>query len=120
MITHEVIQEAVRRARWDPDQQPLRAVLDQFSNRDSSPQCLFMLAAGSLRWVWQEMFVEQQAVAITIRMLERMAARPQGHEIVNALCMNIAHVFGLDVVNSKKAKDVIVSWARANRTIVRS
>ena len=118
VINDELIQDAVTRSDWSPDQEPLRIVLDQFANKDVIVQGLFALAAASLRWIWQQSLLEQQALNITIRILDRLASRPKGRNIIGALLENADGVFALDVVSASKVKTVISGWLGSRRGII--
>lgn len=117
MITAELIREAVLRSEWRLDEAPLSHVLDQFANDESIPEGLLFLAGATIRWAWQHAPLHQHAEALTTRILERLASRKKGHQIIRALAASMKMLFGLDVINGQRARDLVEQWLRASRRI---
>ena len=111
-----IIMRAVEKSDGDIDRTPLRQVLDWFSDEKAKKDGQFMIAGGTLKSLWQTSLVDDTAQRITIRIMERLAQRPGGQNVINGLLHNIDAIFGLDVVNAARARQVIEAWLKGSRT----
>jgi len=112
---------AIEKSDGDINKAPAFQVFNWFSNPNVKPQGQFYITSNVIKRVWQETKLDSIAQQITIRILERLAQRPNGHFVIEGLNNNIRQIFGLDVINGEKAKTTIQSWllgTQRNRLIL--
>lgn len=111
-----IIMRAVEKSDGDVDRTPLRQVLDWFSDKNAKKEGQFMIAAGTLKSLWQSSVVGGTAQRLTIRILERLAQRPGGLDVIKGLLQNVDAIFGLDVVHAAGVREVVEAWLKGSRT----
>jgi hypothetical protein len=119
--TIDTFMVAIEKSDSNVDQAPAFQVFNWFSNPNVRPQGQFYIASGVIKRVWQETNLDSIAQQITIRILERLAQRPNGHFVIEGLHDGIRQIFGIDVINAEKAKKTIQGWllgTQRNRLIL--
>jgi hypothetical protein len=111
-----IIVRAVHEVAGKVDSPPLRQVLDWFSDENADKHGQFMFAAGAIKQIWQSSLLENLVQQVTIRIMENLSRRPGGMEIIQGLHQNIDRIFGVDVVNAQKTKQIIEGWLRGGRS----
>lgn len=116
----EILLKAADKADQDVDKPPLLQALDWFANPNVKLLGLIDIGAMFLKAHWQENHIENVSQAVTIRVLERLSARPGGFDVIKTWLQDIHVIFGLDVVNAAKMKNVIIAWlaGRGRRIII--
>lgn len=112
-----VISKALEETGGDVDKSPLCEAMEQFSDEQSKLEGIFRLACGVIKHVWQVGAVGILPEAITIRILEKLSKRAQGYDAINALLRVTDNIFGVDVVNASKVKNVIRGWLASGHII---
>jgi len=113
-----VIMHALELAGAEADSPPLREVLDWFADTRAKREGQFVIGAGALKCIWQSNHVESSVQRITIRILERLSQRPGGVDMIKGLLGSIDRIFGVDVINAQRARNVIVGWLKSGGTRV--
>lgn len=111
-----IIVRAVHEVNGKVDSPPLCQVLDWFSDENADKHGQFMFAAGAIKQIWQSSLLENPVQQVTIRILENLSRRPGGMEIIQGLLQNIDRIFGVDVVNAHKTKQIIEGWLRGGKS----
>ena len=106
---------AVEKTNGDVDKGPLSQALDWFGDPNVQIEGIARIGAMFLRDLWRSGHLESISQTVTIRMLERLAKRPKGQSVVKSWLVNINIIFGLDVINAAKVKEVIESWLRGGQ-----
>jgi tetratricopeptide (TPR) repeat protein len=107
-----IIVRAVEEADGRVDSPPLCQVLTWFSDQNADKQGQFMIAAGVMKCIWQSRLIENAVQQVTIRILEHLSRRQGGMEIIQGLFQNIDRIFGVDVMNAHKTRQIIAGWLR--------
>lgn len=106
---------AVEKTNGDVDKGPLSQALDWFGDPNVQIEGIARIGAMFLRDLWRSGHLESINQTVTIRMLEQLAKRPKGQSVVKSWLVNINIIFGLDVINAAKVKEVIESWLRGGQ-----
>lgn len=115
----DVVVAACRAADWNPDRFPAKRVLDHFSNPDLDLRPLATVLYSSIVRVWQTCPLEESAGFLTLRILDRVASRLDGRQLVEALKNDISKLFGLDVIRGDRARRVVAAFlAMPSRKII--
>jgi len=77
-----------------------------------STRNLVALLLGIVRLLWQNAPTEEVATQLTIAVLERIRMRGDARQVLPLLVRTMPTIFGLDVLNLKKAGDVFEAWRR--------
>ncbi|MFW6039214.1 MAG: PIN domain-containing protein, partial [bacterium] len=111
----------VRRAseltEWDPKQQPLRAVLEEFSKEHTELETMARIAAETLQLLWQKGAVDQASERVTLALLNEIARRSGGRRLVRSLAANADSIFGIDVMTGARVTQLLRAWLAGNRGI---
>ncbi len=113
--TIETFMLAMEKSNNNIDQAPAFQVFNWFSDPNVKTQGQFYFAAGVIKKAWQDINIDDISQHITIRILERLAQRPKGYFAIESLRNGIRQMFGLDVINAKKAQDTIGGWLRGTQ-----
>ncbi len=116
--TIDTFMAAIGKSNNDIDQAPAFQVFNWFSDPNVKVQGQFYIATSVIKKAWQDIHIDNISQHITIRILERLAQRSKGYFAIEALKEGIRQVFGLDVVNAKKARDTIEGWLRGGHIIL--
>jgi len=106
----KIFLKAVEKTNGDVDKGPLSQALDWFGDSNVEIAGIVYIGAMFLKSLWQSAHLESINQAVTIRILERLSARPQGIDGIHFWFKNVHLIFGIDVINTKKMRDVIQSW----------
>jgi hypothetical protein len=106
----ELIMRAGSVAMWNPDQFPLKQALDQFASEAVGLSEMTRLASEAIVRMYSDVYLRQTRRAVTMRMLDRIAARPGGRDAVDALPRSLPIRFGLDLIRARELADVIRGW----------
>ncbi len=109
-MTSEAFLKAGQMADWNPENAPLTAALEWFSTTAMTDQGLAKLIAVILRKMWRLVVFEEQAQAVTIRLLNHVAVRRHGARLIDGIHGAADLIFHLDPVNAVKVKRVIEVW----------
>jgi hypothetical protein len=113
-LTPKSFLKAGELAKWNPDTPPLKTSLDWFSNTKMTDQGLIRLVAGTLPKIWRMALLEEQAQAVTIRLLDRLKHRRNGGLFISGIEVAADLIFNLDLVNAQKVKKIIEVWRQTN------
>lgn len=113
--TIDTFMAAIEKSNNNVDQAPAFQVFNWFSDANVKAQGQFYIAAGVIKKAWQDIHIDHISQHITIRILERLVQRPKGYFAIEALRNGITQIFGLDIINAKKAQDTIDGWLRGTR-----
>jgi len=102
--------KAVEKTHGDVDKGPLSHALDWFGDPNVKIEGIHYIGAMFIKGLWQSGHIENISQTVTIRILERIAERTKGMSVVKSWLENINNIFGVDVVNAAKVKDVIKGW----------
>ena len=102
--------KAVEKTHGDIEKGPLSHAIDWFGDPNVEIQGIHHIGAMFIKALWQSAHVENINQTVTIRILERVTERTKGMSVVKSWLQNINHIFGVDVVNAAKVKDVINGW----------
>ncbi len=105
--------EAARLATWNPDHWPLRQHLRLFEVEPWDDGSVGALAANVLRYWWRHGPSDAVANAVTVALLERVAARTNGPALLRALDGVLERAFGVDVLSYQRARAAMDAWRRA-------
>jgi len=116
----DILLRAADKADQDVDKPPLLQALDWFADPNVKLPGLIDIGAMFLKAHWQENHIENVSQAVTIRVLERLSARPGGFDVIKKWLQDIHVIFRFDVVNAAKMKNVIIAWlaGRGRRIII--
>jgi len=106
----KVFLKAVDKTNGDVDKGPLSQALDWFGDSNVKIEGIDYIGAMFLKSLWQSGHLESINQIVTIRILERLSARPKGMNVIHFWLRNVHNIFGIDVVNAKKVRDVIQYW----------
>lgn len=109
------VAEAGRLAGWDPDQQPLAAVIKWFGIPEVDGNGIATLCAGTLPIVWRHAPLAHQREAVTRALIEVVIGRKDGRQIVAALLSNINPIFGLDLIGAENCRRVLQGMDRGEK-----
>ena len=101
---------AIEKSNNNLDHAPAFQVFNWFSDPNVTPQGHLFVAANVIKKVWQEINMDSICQSVTIRILERLSQRQKGYVAIEVLNQITTQLFGLDVLNEKKAKDTIEGW----------
>ncbi|MHC4617287.1 MAG: tetratricopeptide repeat protein [Planctomycetota bacterium] len=110
--------KAVDKTHGDVDKGPLLQTLEWFGDSNVNIEGVNYIGAMFLKSLWQSGHLENINQTVTIRVLERLSARPQGMNVIHFWLRNVHNIFGIDVVNAKKVGDVIQSWLSGGGRII--
>lgn len=96
-----------QQSHWDPSAQPLMAVCNWFANRDVKFEGIVALFAFALREVWRNAPLDHQRSKMTVSLCESLLKRPDGADILRAFAQNMERIFGVDVINARRCREVI-------------
>jgi len=113
--TIDTFMAAIEKSNNNLDQAPAFQVFNWFSDANVKAQGQFYIAAGVIKKAWQDIHIDHISQHITIRILERLVQRPKGYFAIEALRNGITQIFGLDIINAKKAQDTIDGWLRGTQ-----
>ncbi len=106
----KIFLKAVEKTNGDVDKGPLTQALDWFGDSNVKIEGIDCIGAMFLKSLWQSGHLESVNQTVTIRILERLSARPQGMKVIHSWLRNVYNIFGIDVINAKKMRDVIQCW----------
>ncbi|HXW84676.1 MAG TPA: hypothetical protein VEJ86_09755, partial [Candidatus Binataceae bacterium] len=101
-------------AMWNPDQFPLRQALDQFATESIDLADATGLAAQLIVKVYNDAYLRGTRRSVTLRLLDRLAQRPGGRDVIEALPRSLPIRFGLDLIRSRELSDVARGWMAQN------
>ena len=102
--------KAVEKTHGDVDKGPLLQSLDWFGDQNVKIEGIHYIGAMFIKSLWQSDHIENICQTVTIRILERLAGRTKGMSVVKSWFEQINNIFGVDVVNAAKVKDVFKGW----------
>jgi len=102
--------KAVEQTNGDVDKGPLSQVLDWFGDPNVKIEGIHYIGAMFIKGLWQSDHIDNIRQTVTIRVLERLAGRTKGMSVVKSWLEQINNIFGVDVVNAAKVKDVFKDW----------
>jgi hypothetical protein len=111
-IVPTVYLAAAREAQWDTTAWPLPEHFRLIETNVWSTRTLVGLLLGIVKLVWQNAPAENAAAQLTVALLERTRKRSDGRQVLTAVVRAMPAVFGLDVLNLKRAGDVFEAWTR--------
>lgn len=97
-------------AAWHADSGVARGTLDWLARAPLTRDGLAQLAMQLLAALWRRVPLVERAEVLTIRVLERVAARLDGAAIVDAIERGIDVAFGIDAFNAVRARNIIRAW----------
>jgi hypothetical protein len=100
-------------ADWDPTKSPLLEMFDLIESSPIQNAGLSRILAGYIPRLWHEISIHEQAEQITLQILLRLSKRPGGFRIVLDLYQGVQRLFGLDIVNGKRCRDLIGAWLKS-------
>jgi tetratricopeptide (TPR) repeat protein len=105
--------EAARLATWNPEHWPLFQHLRLFEVEPWDERSTVILAVNVLREWWRHAPSDATANAVTVALLERIAARANGGVLLELIDRVLERAFGVDVLNYQRAQAALDAWARA-------
>jgi tetratricopeptide (TPR) repeat protein len=105
--------EAARLAAWNPEHWPLRQHLRFFEVESWDERSTVTLAVNVLREWWRHALSDATANAVTIALLERIAARTNGPLLLDAIDRVLERAFGVDVLGYQRARAALDAWTCA-------
>ncbi len=109
------LMKAVEKTQGDVDQGPLTQALDWFGDPNVKIEGKRYIGAMFIKSLWQSGHIESISQTITIKILEQLGGIPKGHNVVISWLNNINNIFGIDVINAAKVKQVIVIWLNSSQ-----
>lgn len=97
-------------AAWNTEAFPLKQALDQFATESVKISDAVILAAELIVNVYAEAYLRANRTSVTMRLLDRLAARPGGREAIQALPRSLPIRFGLDLIGARELSDAIRGW----------
>ncbi len=97
-------------AMWNPDQFPLRQALDHFTSPAIGLADAMRLGVELIVRTFNDANLRGARRALTMRLIDRLASRPQGREAIEALPRSLPIRFGLDLIRARELSDVIRGW----------
>ena len=104
---------AAERTDWDPDRPPLRGVLSHFGDaRVMLDANLMLMMARLLKHCWDEDALGFKASAMTWRVLNELAKRPEAPvpTLVTALWIWMKRLFGIDAMTLHRVESIVEDW----------
>jgi hypothetical protein len=109
-----VYREAARLAMWNPDHWPLNQHLRLFEVEEWADAATGLLAVNTLREWWRHAPSDTTANAVTVALLERIALRPNGMDVlIPAIRGTLERAFGVDVLSYERARAAFDAWRKA-------
>jgi tetratricopeptide (TPR) repeat protein len=112
----ETLMRAGSVAVWNPDQFPLKQALDQFAADSMSMPDAVRLAAELIVKMYNDQYLRGQRRTVTSRLLDRLAMRPGGRDVVESLPRSLPIRFGLDLIKARELSDVVRGWTAQNES----
>lgn len=109
-----VYREAARLAMWNPAHWPLNQHLRLFEVEPWTDAATGLLAVHTLREWWRHAPSDATANAVTVALLERIALRPNGvNVLIPAISGTLERAFGVDVLSYERARAAFDAWRQA-------
>ena len=113
----ETLMRAGSVAMWNADQFPLRQALDQFAGEAINLSDAVRLAAELIVKMYSDVHLRATRRTVTMRLLDRLAARTGGRDAIEALPRSLPVRFGLDLIRARELSDVIRGWMAQNMVV---
>ncbi len=106
----EMLLRAGAVAQWNPEQFPLRQALDQFSSETMDFGDAMRMAVELIVRIYNEPGARGARRTVTMRLLDRIAARAGGREAIEGLPRSLPVRFGMDLIRARELSDVVRGW----------
>ncbi len=107
----EMLMRAGSVAVWNPDQFPLKQALNQFAADSMNMPDAVRLAAELIVRMYNDQYLRGQRRTVTSRLLDRIALRPGGRDVIETLPRSLPIRFGLDLIRARELSDVVRGWS---------
>ena len=114
----KIFLKAVEKTNGDVDKGPLTQALDWFGDSNVKIEGIDCIGAMFLKSLWQSGHLESVNQTVTIRILERLSTRLQGMKVIHSWLRNVYNIFGIDVINARKMRNVIQYWLNGGGKII--
>ncbi len=111
----ETLMRAGSVAMWNPEEFPLKQVLDLFSTDRLKLGDAVILAAEFIVRMYADVYLRVARTSVTLRLLDRLAMRTGGREAIDALPQSLPIRFGLDLIRARELADAIRGWVAEHR-----
>jgi|GEM_PF-3825895 len=109
-LTPTAVLHAATKAEWRIESAPLSLVLGWFRNETTRPEVAAQIAAQVVVEVLRRAPLVDQSEAIISRLLECLGSRSAGRKIILTIYRVIDPLFGLDITNAIRMKQLISAW----------
>jgi len=106
----EMLMRAGSVAVWNPDQFPLKQALNQFAADSMNLADAVRLAAELIVRMYNDQYLRGQRRTVTSRLLDQLAIRAGGRDIIETLPRSLPIRFGLDLIRARELSDVVRGW----------
>jgi hypothetical protein len=106
----EMLLRAGTVAQWNPEQFPLRQALEQFSSEAMDSGDAMRMAAELIVRIYNEPAARSARRTVTMRLLDKIAARAGGREAIDGLPRSLPVRFGMDLIRARELSDVVRGW----------
>lgn len=106
----ETLMRAGSVAVWNPDQFPLKQALDSFASDTMTLADTMRLGTELIVKLYNDPYLRGQRRTVTSRLLDRLALRAGGREVIETLPRSLPIRFGLDLIRARELSDVVRGW----------
>lgn len=108
---------AAKIADWNPTQWPLAAALEQLGTKNIDPRAAAVLSVSFLERTYREAIFDERRRMIVQQLLDKLAKRSEGIDIIKAIKKALSTVFGLNVVGAADAESTIEAWLKVRELL---
>ena len=105
-LTPEVIVASAVRSEWKPDNWPFPSVVKWCQNPAVNLLGVVQIVSFSLPRIWQTAALPEQAASVTRVLLDTIKGLQGGDDVLRAIIGHLDRLFGVDVINCDKCRDV--------------
>jgi tetratricopeptide (TPR) repeat protein len=106
-------------AFWDAEKWPFNKMLNQFTNPSIPAEQVVLFASSILSDMYKDTVLAGTRQATLIRILEQIASRKNGIELVHVFLKLVPKVFGVNVLAADEVREVSLAWlAQAERRLI--
>lgn len=117
-MSPETVLDTCKATAWRTDDEELSAVLAEFGNRDWESAAAVRVTFRTVQEVWRQAELEEQARAVTTRIVAALARRGDGLAIINLLYKNVDQIMGLNVIRAEALKELLQGYLKTGSAIL--